>query len=180
MAKQNYIIDDPKGVDNPIQDIQDFLFNRLAWTDFDIYGRVFKIISDKGKLPRAFIPGKEYKDVFTDDRRTASIFFIVDDQQSTKQGIMFTAKVKVVFMVNLKKLFPDLTKRGDTDAQMMAVELINEKRSFNFNGEIQTDVDEVFKGFNTDGLKLTDLGNYHVFSLNGEINYTVAGNGCIN
>jgi len=172
----NYTIENPKGIDNPIQLIQNHLYSKLGWENIEAYGRVFKLQTDKGFAPRAFLSGKEYKDVFTNDAKTASVFFICDDQHATKEGVLFTVKVKIVFMVNIKKIVTNLESRGDTDVQEQAISTLLKMRSFNFNGEIETQIEEIFKGFSTESIKLTDMQPYHVFSLNGEVSYTYQGN----
>jgi len=172
----NHTIENPKGIDYPVQQIQTYLFNKLGWSEIEVYGRVFKLQTENGFVPRGFVSGKDYKDVFTDDRKTASIFFICDDNHETKQGILFTVKVKIVFMVNVKKILTNVVSRGDTDVQEQAITTLMQMRSFVFNGEIETKIEEIFKGFTTESIKKSDMQPYHVFSLNGEINYTFQGN----
>jgi len=177
MTGNNYIVQNPIGVDKAIQDIQDFIFENLDWNDCSIYGRIFKLESDKGISPRAFVSGKDYKDIFTNDRQTASIYFNVDDKQTTKEGLLFTAKVQIVFMVNLKKINSNSVDRADTEIQTQAIKTVNKIRDFNFNGSIDTGLKNVFKNFDVSRIPKVDMQPYHVFSLSGEIQYNL-NDGC--
>ena len=122
----NYIITNPKGIDSAIQKIQTLLYNKLNWGDnIDVYGRVFENpAKTKGLVLEAYISNNEYKDVFFDDSKTASVFFIEDKKHTTDEGIRFSNKVQIVFMVDLKKAFPTITHRADTEAEIKSIELI--------------------------------------------------------
>jgi len=178
MDGNNFIVENPKGIDKVIQKIQTHLFEEIEWNNCNVYGRIYKLNSEKGLLPRAFVSGKEYKDVFTDDRKAASIFFICDNQHATNEGIYFKVKTKIVFMVNLQKILSDTTKRIDTDVQIEAINAIVNQNTFTFKGELETGIDDIFKGFDTSLIKKVDLQPFHVFSINGEISYTISDNNC--
>ncbi|EJL66308.1 hypothetical protein [Flavobacterium sp. CF136] len=170
----NYTITNPKGIDKAIQKIQTHLFDKLTWSDVKVYGRVFENPSkSKGTTIEAFKSGKDYKDVFLNDKNTATIFFIEDNKHTTSEGIRFTNKVKVVFMVNLNKVYPDIAHRADMEVEIEAVELLRTRANFSMT-EIEKGVAEVFKGFNTDGIKLIDMQPYHVFSVNGDLTYQIS------
>jgi len=51
----NYTITDPKGIDFPIQKIQNYLFDRLDWGDIAVYDRVHKNLSKSKVLYLNFI-----------------------------------------------------------------------------------------------------------------------------
>lgn len=174
----NHTILNPVGVDKSIQSIQTEIFEGLTWSNCEVYGRVFKIESEKGFVPKASISGKDYKDIFTNDKKTANICFIVEDDQDTNEGILFKAKVKIVVMVNLDKINQDTTKRIDSDIQIEVINLISKNRDFTFKGKLETGIDNVFKGFNSDSIQKIDLHPFHVFSLNGEITYTISNMNC--
>jgi hypothetical protein len=170
----NHTITNPKGIDLPIQKLQTYLHNKLPWSDIEVYGRVFENPSkSKGFTLEAYISKNEYKDVFINDTKTANIFFIEDKKHTTKEGIMFTNKLQIVFMVNLKKAYPNITHRADMEAEIEAIKLIRTRSNFSMT-EIEKGISSVFKGFNTDGIKLTDMQPYHVFSINGDLTYQIS------
>ncbi len=168
-----YTLTNPKGIDAAIQNLQNFLHDQLGWTDIDVYGRVYRNVSEqKGLTPEAYISDGEYRDVLTNDKKTATIFFIDDNKHETKEGIRFESKIKIVFILNLKKAFPNVTHRADMDAEIKAVELLRMRSAFAMN-EMEKGVDAVLSGFNTEGIKLSDIQPYHVFSINGVMTYQI-------
>lgn len=169
----NYTITNPKGIDFTIQKIQNYLFEKLNWGDIDVYGRVYKNPSEqKGLMLEAYIGNNEYKDVFTDDTKNANIFFIEDDVHTTKEGVLFSNKIKIVFMVNLKKAYPLITHRADMEAEIEAIELIRKKSGFSFE-KVEKGIKQVLGEFYTEGIKVNDMHPYHVFSISGDLTYNI-------
>ena len=164
----NYIQANPEGVDVSIQRIQTHLYNKLGWANIDVFGRIYRI----NEKPNAFIKNNEYKEVFSNDKNTASIYFIVDDKHSTIDGISFMVKVKIVFLVDLRKITLETDTRPDSLVQQQAKLCVNGAKSFRFNDGLETGLTNVFKGFETKGLERLDLNPLHLFSLNGEISYS--------
>jgi len=173
MTGTNYTKINPTGIDSAIQQIQNHLFRKLDWENCSVFGRVYKVPSDKGIIPRAFKAGKEYQDVFTDDRKTTTIFFVDDDKHTTKEGIKFETEVKIVFMVDVKKAFPAILHRADMEVENLAVELIRSRSNFTIK-QIEKGQDTVLKEFNRDGIKKVDLQPFHVFSITGTLTYQVS------
>lgn len=170
----NYTITNPKGIDFTIQKLQNYLFEKLNWGEIDVYGRVYKNPSEqKGLMLEAYIGNNEYKDVFTDDTKNANIFFVEDDVHTSNEGIKFTNKLKIVFMVNLKKAYPNITHRADMEAEIEAIELIRKKSGFSFE-KVEKGIKQVLGEFYTDGIKLNDMHPYHIFSITGEITYQIS------
>jgi len=170
----NYTILNPKGIDLPIQKIQNYLFDKLDWGDIAVYGRVHKNPSrQKGLVLEAYIGHNEYKDVFTDDTKNATIFFVEDDVHTTKEGMLFSNKLKIVFMVNLKKIYPKMMHRTDMEAEMKAIALIRKKPGFSFE-KLEKGIKQCLGEFYTAGIKLNDMHPYHTFSITGEITYQIS------
>lgn len=168
-----YTLTNPKGIDVAIQNLQTFLHDKLGWENIDVYGRVYRNVTEqKGLIPEAYIADGEYRDVFLNDKKTATIFFIDDNKHETKEGIRFEGKIKIVIAVNLKKAFPNATHRADSDAEIKAIELTRLRSGFVMN-ELEKGIENVFSGFNTEGIKLSDIQPYHVFSINGVITYQI-------
>ena len=164
----NYIQTSPEGVDVSIQRIQTHLYDKLGWTNIDAFGRIYRI----DEKPTAFIKNNDYKELFTNDKKTASIYFIVDDKHRTEDGISFVVGVKIVFLVDLKKITLETDTRPDSLVQKQAMLCVNGAKSFRFNDGLETGLTNVFRGFNTENLERLDLNPLHLFSLNGEISYS--------
>ena len=170
MTGNNYTKVNPVGVDVAIQKLQNHLFSKLDWDNCEVFGRVYKLKSEKGLVPRAFIDNKDYKDVFTDDRKTSTIFFVDEDKHTTKEGIKFECDVKIVFMVDLKKAIPEITHRADMEVEQQVVELIRSRSNFKINA-LEKGLEIVLKEFNKENLEKTDMQPFHVFSISGVIDY---------
>ncbi|MBS3993118.1 MAG: hypothetical protein KGZ87_05330 [Bacteroidetes bacterium] len=170
----NHILTNPKGIDAVIQKIQMYLFDNLNWGEIEVYGRVYKNQSkDKKDVPEAYIGKNEYKDVLINDTKNGSIFFIEGPKHNSKEGIRFTNTVKIVFMLNLQKIYPESVHRADMEAQMKAIELIRKKTWFSFE-KMEKGIKESLDDFYTENLKGYDEHPFHVFSISGEITYNVS------
>lgn len=164
-----------KGIDHKIKLIQNALELHLGFTGVDFYGRVQKALAKDGKsfTPEVHVSNKERKGVFYDDRNApgGNVFFIDDDNHTSKDGKLFTAKVKIVFMLNLNKLFPNATYRADSEVQDICVKLVEKIKALEVTG-IEKGLKNVFKDFNIENIKLNDLQPYHTFSITGDLKYT--------
>lgn len=166
----NNTISNPKGKDKVIQTIQTHLFNALKWNNMEVFGRVFSNPSgEKGNVLEGFKNG-EYVDIFTNDLKNANIFFIEDDKSETEEGIIFFSNVKIVFMVDLSKIFPGSNHRMDGECEIQAMKEVVKHKSFVVNG-IEIGVPTVFKGYNTTNLKSNGMHPFHVFAITGKLKF---------
>lgn len=168
-----------KGIDHKIKLIQNALHLHLGFTGVDFYGRVQKVLAKDGKsfVPEVHISNKERKGVFYDDRNApgGNVFFVDDDNHTSKEGKLFTAKVKIVFMLNLNKCFANTTYRADSEVQDICVKLVEKIKALEVTG-IEKGLKNVLKDFNIENIKLNDLQPYHTFSINGDLKYTFNSN----
>lgn len=174
----NYVQTNPVGIDRPIQNIQTFLHDRLGWANIEAYGRTYNIAG----MPMAYIKNDEYRDLFTNDKKNAIICFITDDKHTTEYGDQFTVKIKIVFMVNLKKITNEKGTRPDSFVQQQAIECVKNVRGFRFNAGVELGIGNIFRPisglgsissdkFNLSKIEGIDMNPFHIFSLNGEIVY---------
>lgn len=169
-----YKIESPKGIDTQIQKIQTHLHNKLNWGDIDVYGRVYRNPLKKNVLClEAYVGNNEYKDVYTNDFKNGSVFFVEDDVHKSKDGVRFTNKVKIVFMINLKKIYPNITHRADMESEMKAIDLVRQNSIFSFES-LEKGVKQVLGEFYTEGIKTDDMHPFHVFSITGEVSYIIS------
>jgi len=169
----NYVITKPKGIDKEIQLIQTALFEKLGWSPIDVFGRVHKNQSkEKGLVPEFYFGKGEYKDVFTNDLKAANIFFIDDEVHTTDNRVFWYSEVKIVFMVDLKKVKPSITHRADMEAEIEALTIVKKHRMFQVDG-FEKGIESVFKGFNTNQIKLLDMQPFHVFAITGKLKYKI-------
>ena len=173
MNYNNYI---SLGIDAKIKNIQDALNGHLGFTNVDYYGRVQKVISKDGKklVPEVHISNSERKEVFYDDVKApgGNVFFVVSDDDKSKNGVLFTAEVKIVFMLNLNKLevSKDKPYRADTEIQHHCMTLIKRLGYLDIK-TLQRGLKNILSEFDTSGIVKNDLQPHHTFSINGEIKY---------
>lgn len=164
-----------KGIDHKILIIQNALHLHLGFTGVDFYGRVLKVLAKDGTsfIPEVHISHNERKEVFYDDAKApgGNVFFIDNDDHISKDGKLFTAKVKIVFMLNLDKLFPSTTYRADSEVQDICVKLVEKIKALEITG-LEKGLKNVLKDFDITKVKLNDLQPYHTFSINGDLKYT--------
>lgn len=162
-----------KGIDLKIKNIQNTLSTALGFVNVDYYGRVLKGLDKDGNalVPEVMISSKESKEVYYNDQKAkgGNVFFIVGDNHETKDGKLFTAKVKIVFILHLNNIQTAKTLT-DTEAQDLCIKLIQRTKAVEITG-IETGLKNVLKEFNTNNIKLQDTRPFHVFSVNGDLKY---------
>lgn len=163
-----------KGIDHKIVLIQNALELHLGFVGVDFYGRVLKSLSKDGSsfIPEVHTSHNERKEVFYDDTNApgGNVFFIDNDDHVSKDGKLFTAKVKIVFMLNLDKLFPNSNYRADSEVQHACMNLVNRIKALEVTG-LEKGLKNVLKDFDVTKVKLNDLQPYHTFSINGDLKY---------
>lgn len=162
------------GIDKKLQNLQNALSTHLDFEGVDFYGRVQKVLNKDGKtfVPEVHISNTERKEVYYDDHNApgGNVFFIESEEHTTKDGKQFTSKIKVVFMLNLDKIYSGKNYRADVEVQEHCIKLINSLRIFDVTG-IEKGLSNVLKGFNIDGVKKNDLQPYHTFAVLGNLSY---------
>jgi hypothetical protein len=168
------------GIDHKIKIIQDALSIHLGFENVDFYGRVQKVLAKDGKsfIPEVHISNSERKEVYYDDKKApgGNVFFIDSDEHTSKDGKLFISKVKIVFMLNLNRIFKsgdEFVKenyRSDVEVQDICVKLVSKIRALEITG-VEKGLKNVLKDFNIEQIKLNDLQPYHTFSINGDLKY---------
>ena len=173
----NYNTYPTKGIDFKIKLAQDALSNYLGIDNIDFYGRVQKTLSKNLKtfIPEVYYDFPQKKEVYYDDKaaKNGNVFFIVEEKAQSKNANLFTAKVKIVFMLDLKNIYPDKDYFADSEIQEYCYTIIKKVNCFSSKNEIEFErgVDVVLKGFDTSGIKLSDTAPKIVFSFNGLMSY---------
>lgn len=170
----NHLLTNPIAIDVDLQKLQIDLYAQLEsrWANksIDGYGRVYR----NNETPEYFSEQEGYVDTFLNDKIDASFSFIVSEESPTEDQYMFNNDVKVVFIVNLKSLFPAEQGRADQMAQRDAVELLRKisRQRYLITG-VQTGLANVFSGFDISKITKDDLHPFHIFSVNTTLNFQV-------
>jgi len=119
-------------------------------TQYDSWGRIYKNWRKDGYIPEVFShKANDYKDVFYDDNLYALSFFALRDPEYVKNTVT-TAKVSLIFMVNLRKIYPETTDQRLDELAINTVRNIIDQR-FNFLiTDVYRDVDRVFEFYSGD------------------------------
>ena len=170
--------DTPKGIDIPIQKLQQYLYDKLTtiWSlsnnDFKCYGRAYKNDLEKGFVPEVYVGNNEYKEVLLDDTVKALSFFGVSDERKGKFD--FTTDVFLIFFVDIIKIKP-LQHRADEE---LKIDVLNLFKTSLFGFEltsIVTGKENVLKEYTgsrrDEALKYIDMHPKHCFRLNFSLNY---------
>jgi hypothetical protein len=175
----NILKPSPVGIDRPIQQMQAYLYNALVakWglddTKLTCYGRAYRNATQDGYTPEVYVGNNEYKEVYYDDRLSASSFFGVGEEiKNTAKSV--TADVFIIFMVNLNNIKPGVNRNDEEchiDVQTLVTRLFY---GFTFTG-ITTGIDHVFREYSglrrSKGIKFTDTHPQHCFRLNFKLIY---------
>lgn len=137
------------------------------------YGRVYRNESERGVIPEAFVEDtNDYKEVFLDSSLDLSFGFIDNETHTSEDGVVYIAKIKVFFWVNISIL--SATERQDAEMHRIVSVILKENGYPSDNEtELEKGVDNVFKGFNVENLKSSDIHPFHLFSFNFNLPYNL-------
>lgn len=175
MSGENNIIADPKGLDFAIQRLQNLLFRDLSWNNMQMHGRVDKVpnADNDGFKPYSYYLNNDYRNVERDDRYSGNIFFVANDQTTSNDGVSFINSVDVVFMINLKSIYPNYIGRASELAHNDAVKAFQNQTSFTITS-IGSGVNESLSDFYKEDVKFTDMHPNHVFRITGNLSYLLS------
>ncbi len=173
------------GVDIPIQSFQKFLYSQLLlkWPvntgNLQGYGRCYRNNRDLGYYPEFFVnaTSTQYGGLEFDDTNDKALFFFdLYDDVKFKDGSS-TAKVDLIFIVNVKELKPTLQSRGDEEIRN-DVERLSQVPRFGFIAtDFITGYANVFNRFpgisKNDQITWRDLHPLHVFKITFEFVYNI-------
>ncbi|QYS85412.1 hypothetical protein JJC03_09185 [Flavobacterium oreochromis] len=168
-----YLIEHPIGIDKEIQKIQSAIYKNINWGNIQCFGRVQKNPKgEKGFVAESYVGKGEYKDVLFDDKFNATICFIEDETHKVSKLGELSTEVKVVFSVDLNKIFHNNSKRMDSEIEIEAFKLLSKQGMFTIK-EIEKEVDTIFKGYDTSKIKTLNMYPYHTFAIIGELKYKI-------
>lgn len=174
----NNTLENPVGIDEPLERIKDTLYSKLSsmWSgDIDAFGRVYKKRTDNAYKPQWWDKTiLEYKDVRYNDDVAATFCFIESEKHNSEDGLVYTSDVKCVFMVNLNRILPDYIERADEKAKVDVVNILRNNLfgMYQMNGS-ERGVRNVFNGFETVNILDTDIQPKHCFSININLSYYI-------
>mgnify|MGYP003667490317 CR=1 FL=1 len=183
----NNTLTSAEGLSAAIQSIQEELYRATVdlWAvEVEGFGKVYKNVQNSSedipkfyKSSKIFIPEVynsstgNYEDVFYNNSKSCVFCFLIDDKDSTEDGLLFTTKVKVVFMVNLKQIYAIETERQDSRVQRQIVGFLRDINGDYKINEVERGIDNIFNQYTTSGVKFDDMQPLHSFAVNLDLNY---------
>lgn len=171
----NNTLTNTSGIDCDIQEMQIEIYDQLLAQDsiskVEGFGRVYKNQKvNGGVIPEYYIGNNNYRELYLDSSWSVSFSFIVGDNHTTQDGIVYVVPVKIVFWFNLNNI--DTDKRADAEAHRIVSEVIK----YNLTNEyqetgIETGINNVYSGFDVDSIQFDDMQPFHVFSYNMNLTY---------
>lgn len=163
----------PVGIDKVVDQLQDNL-ETLGWSNYEIYSRAYKNETEDGIIAEIYTGNEEYQEIFFDDTKDATSFFISDD---TQEVTSFTQRVDgglgIIFQVKSVALKPNITHRSDEELHYDVLNALRTNVPQWITTEVVTGISNVYAGLNTEKMQFTDIGNYHVFRVNLTGGYSV-------
>lgn len=171
----NYNTYPSKGIDSKIKLIQNALFTAIGFANVDFYGLCLKSLNKDSKtiIPEFYYDFPKKREIYYDGKTApgGNVFFIDGNKHKEIKGSVFQADVKIVFMLNLEKLYPEKNYRASSEVQEHCIKLVKKIGCFG-DLVIEKGIDNVLSEFDTSKIKLNDMQPYHIFSINGTLNYS--------
>lgn len=177
----NHLLEEAHGIDAAIKRLQSKLYpaleNLFSNRIIEGYGKVYRY-HEKGRdyIPKRYnVETGEYKDVFWSDYHDLQFCFIPANESTTSDEVAFVNKTKVVFSMDLEKLYPNFDGRADGLAQKKINALFRELCNSQVTG-IQTGIDRVYQNYVFDKAHTDDMSKVHTFAILINLNFYLTDN----
>lgn len=138
----------------------------------DIYHKIYREFDDSGVyVPYTFVSGKEYKEIFLNDKVIGEVGFYISQNRSVSDFV--SADCDIIFSLNLDSLDGGSLQREDEKAIMIAISAVEKKYDVS---QVKTGLTNVFSDFDTERIKFRDMQPFLNFSLT--VNLTYKKNNC--
>jgi hypothetical protein len=158
---------EPKGIDKTIDMLQSYIYSNISWSNFNYesYPRAYRNFKNTNLIDEVFVGGKDYKEVFFDDRKDCTSYFIADSNVNNNGNGVYRQQVTLIVQINLKKCYPDIQHRADEEARMELLNVLKKRLKTNEILRITTGMRNVYgEAFRMVDDK-TDMQPFHVFSV---------------
>lgn len=166
----------PVGIDKIIDLFQTFLDTKFVGEDWVMYPRVYpnpKKRKLNSKVPEYF-EDLEYYETFMDDNHTMTSFFLVSSDRTQENGVSKVPVSLVCQVSRLSTLFPTIQHRADEEFNNTLINAFTNYNSsaFEYKG-MTTEIQNVYREFDKDELRLDDMNEFYVvrFNFNAEYIY---------
>ena len=172
----------PKGVDNVIDAIQNYIFPILTgegWDTYNCYPRANKNFKGQFLIPEVSEDPENYIEVLFDDKVKASSFFLVNDIVNFNEDErLIVQNVSLIFQLNLLELFPGVTDhRADEELHVLITKMLTDNQELFVDVlGYETGIRNVYRDLNViemndKTIENDDLGKFHVVKFNFTVTY---------
>lgn len=167
------MITDPKGIDAPIQDIQQIFIDEL-WTNVasdkkQFNGRVFGNLINEVLTPEVHVSGtNDYKSVKFNDKLSALSWFDVNNETVSFNAGQVVQNVGIFFAVNLKDIYPTLSHRAVEEVHTDVIKLLDKAE---VKGIITGE--SAYGDFDIKNLKHPNMQPWHIFRIDYTMKYNL-------
>jgi len=160
-----------KGIDIPIDDLlTDFATYLWPTSVRAFYGRIFRNERNGKISPEVWITPNNYIEVLKDTSKDAQCFFDVQPNITMNTDI-YTADIRLCFMVNLAKLYPTLLRTEATEQVLADVKNLLMEGQFTINGVTTGITGFSDYDFGDDLQSLADMSPHYLFRYNIQTTY---------
>lgn len=154
---------DKYGLEVPVGNMQTVIDSELIWLGTNnIYGIIFKNKQKDGVVPEAWIgtgiKGREYTQVFNDDKTTSQIGFLPLERDLTTR----LALVQIIVTIDIEKAY-DSNIRDNERAYLEVQNIVRVHHNIK-EDSFKQGIEDVFKGFKIDNIKYLDQQPFDCFS----------------
>ena len=160
----------PVGIDKVIDTFQTYLETLFQGADWVMYPRVYpnpKKAKLNSKVPEYF-EDLEYYETFMDDNHSMTSFFIVSPERPYDNGI-FKVNISLVFQVSrLSDLFLGIQHRADEEFNKAIINHVRHR--YDYTG-MTTEIQNVYREFDKDEIRLDNMNEFYVVRFNFNVDY---------
>lgn len=166
----------PVGVDLIIDRFQAKLWSSLGWTDWNSYPRAYKNLKKDENNSSYLVPEYaetklDYKELFYDDKITATSFFIKSDESTNSENLIQTS-ISLIIACDLNKLYPTIPHRADEELKKDVIGISNKFPQVHLTSCVEG-LSNVYSEFNQDKITWSDISPRHVVRFNYDVNYVI-------
>mgnify|MGYP000017636811 CR=1 FL=1 len=168
----NYLKTNTVGVDKPIKDLQEYLYDALVdrwdFNDFDAYGRVYKNKKENFVYPEYYNGDKEYLEVLLDDRKDGIMFFSTSDVANIYDSLS-VQECDIMFSLNLNSF--SQSERMDEEVRQDVIFLINNYKNRIELSQSVVGLNNVYRDYSGVVKYFYDMQDFHHFKVTVKLRY---------
>jgi hypothetical protein len=154
----------PIGVDYYIDKLQRYLYSNLAWSNYESYHRGYRNPKEDNFIPEVYVGEDQYKEVFFDDRFSATSYFLLDEENPIENsGVQPT--VSLYYQVKLDQIKPAITHRPDEEVLNEVLFWIK-KSGYGIKAtSVISGIPNVYAGLKQDQVQFDNMNEFYVFRI---------------